>query len=70
MNKYRRLLQDIIVFGLGNFIVKIIQFLLMPLYTTYLTAEIYGIAELVNNLTELYIQLLQYVYLKLYLDLQ
>ena len=53
MNKYRRLLQDIIVFGLGNFIVKIIQFLLMPLYTTYLTAEIYGIAELVNNLTEL-----------------
>lgn len=33
--------------------VKLIQFFLMPLYTTLMTTEQYGVAELVNNFNEL-----------------
>lgn len=52
-NKYFRLLADIGVFGIGNFLVKLIQYFLLPLYTITMSAEAYGTAELLNNLTEL-----------------
>lgn len=52
--KYARLFGDIIVFMLGTVLAKAIQFFLMPLYTSYLTTEAYGVAELVNNLSELF----------------
>lgn len=53
-NKYKRLGTDIIIFIVGNVLAKAIQFFLMPLYTSYMSVEIYGVAELINNMTELF----------------
>lgn len=53
-NRYRILVSDIIIFIIGTVLAKAIQFLLMPLYTTYMTTEAYGVAELTNNLAELF----------------
>ena len=56
-NKYRVLLSNTLVFAIGNILVKIISFLLMPLYTSALTTEQYGVAELLNSLTEIVLPL-------------
>jgi O-antigen/teichoic acid export membrane protein len=53
-NKYLRLVMDIAVFTMGTVLTKVVQFLLMPLYTTYMTTEAYGMAELTNNMSELF----------------
>lgn len=53
-NRYKRLASDIIIFIIGIVLAKALQFLLMPLYTTYMTTEAYGVAELTNNLSELF----------------
>lgn len=54
VNRYKSLMSDIIIFMIGTVLAKAIQFILMPLYTTYMTPEAYGIAELTNNLSELF----------------
>lgn len=56
-NKYKVLLSNTLVFAIGNILVKIISFLLMPLYTSALTTEQYGVAELLNSLTEIVLPL-------------
>lgn len=53
--KYKKLIKDIFTFAVGTVLAKIIQFILMPLYTSYLSSETYGMAELTNNLSELLI---------------
>lgn len=53
-DQYKRLVSDILIFIIGIVLTKAIQFLLMPLYTSYMTSEAYGIAELTNNLAELF----------------
>ena len=53
-NKYKRLAYDILIFFIGTVLAKAIQFILMPLYTSYMTTEAYGIAELTNNLSEFF----------------
>lgn len=53
-NRYRRLAYDIIIFSIGTVLAKAIQFILMPLYTTYMSTDAYGMAELTNNLSELF----------------
>lgn len=52
-NKYMRLILDMAVFTIGTVLTKLVQFMLMPLYTTYMTTEAYGVAELTNNMSEL-----------------
>lgn len=52
-SKYYRLIKDTIVFGIGNLGSKLILFLLVPLYTNYMTKAEYGIADLVSSLSEL-----------------
>ncbi|WP_349946260.1 polysaccharide biosynthesis C-terminal domain-containing protein [Lacrimispora sp. BS-2] len=52
-NKYMRLVNDMAVFTVGTVLTKLVQFVLMPLYTTYMTTEAYGVAELTNNMSEL-----------------
>lgn len=47
MNSYKKLLKNIIVFGLGSLGSKIISFLLVPLYTYYLSQSEYGNVDLV-----------------------
>lgn len=51
-NKFKYLLSNTVVFAIGNLLTKLIMLLLMPLYTSKLTAEQYGIAELLNNSIE------------------
>ena len=46
-SKSKKLFFNTIIFFIGNFGAKIIQFLLVPLYTYTLTTEEYGIVELV-----------------------
>lgn len=53
-NKYNNLFSDILIFIIGTVLAKAIQFILMPLYTSVMSAEAYGIAELTNNLAELF----------------
>lgn len=53
-NKYGRLLLDMLVFSIGTVLAKAVQFLLMPLYTSFMTTEAYGVAELTNNLSEFF----------------
>lgn len=52
-NQYRRLISDIAIFIIGIVLTKAIQFILMPLYTSYMTSEAYGVAELTNSFAEL-----------------
>lgn len=52
-NKYKRLLKDILIFGLGNIGSKLILFLMVPLYTNCLNTEEYGVTELVYTFMQL-----------------
>lgn len=49
MSKYSKLLSDTAIFGIGNFITKLIYFFLMPIYTLSLSAYDFGLADLLNN---------------------
>ena len=51
--KFKVLLKDTVIFGLGNIGSKIILFFLVPLYTNYLTTEEYGLADLVYTMSQL-----------------
>ncbi len=53
MEKYKTLVLNIIIFAFGSFLVKLISFILMPIYTSFLTTEQYGIAELLNSAVEI-----------------
>lgn len=52
-SKYKILVTDIIIFGLGTLGSKLIIFLLLPLYTKALSSEEYGVADLVFSISEL-----------------
>ena len=47
MGRYRTLLSNSAIFAISNFASKILVFLLLPLYTTALTPDEYGIADLI-----------------------
>lgn len=53
MNKHTRLIRDMGIFALGSLGSKLILFLMVPLYTNYMTTEQYGISDLVSTLAEL-----------------
>lgn len=53
MEKYKTLILNIIIFAFGSFLVKFISFVLMPIYTSFLTTEQYGVAELLNSIVEI-----------------
>lgn len=54
-NKLKKLISDTFLFAIGNALTKIILFILMPLYTSTLTTEEYGISDTLNTLVELII---------------
>ncbi len=58
MGEYNRLAKNTVVFAIGQFSVKLIQFFLMPIVTAVMTAEDYGSAETLISLTELLLPLL------------
>ena len=45
--KYKKLTADTFLFAIGTFGTKILTFLLVPLYTNYLSTDDYGIADLI-----------------------
>lgn len=51
-SKYHILIKDTAIFAIGSFGSKCILFLLVPLYTNYLTTEEYGIADLVFTIAQ------------------
>ena len=53
MSKYKTLIIDFFVFAFGSVGSKIVVFFLVPFYTNILSAEEYGIADLVFTFTEL-----------------
>ena len=57
MNRYRKLLSNTGIIAIGTFGSKLLVFLLMPLYTTWLTTEEYGTAELITGVANFLIPL-------------
>lgn len=51
-NKHLRLIKDTLIFAIGNIGSKIILFFLVPLYTNTLSAEEFGIADLVFTVSQ------------------
>ncbi|WP_103064185.1 lipopolysaccharide biosynthesis protein [Actinomyces qiguomingii] len=51
--RLRELIGNTFVFAVGTLGVKLVSFILMPLYTTVMTVEEYGVAELANNSMEI-----------------
>jgi O-antigen/teichoic acid export membrane protein len=52
-SRYKTLLKDTMIFALGNFGKKLILFLMVPLYTNFMSDAEYGIAELVFTIAQL-----------------
>ena len=52
-SRYKTLLKDILIFAFGSFGSKLILFLMVPLYTNYMTESEYGTAELVFTIAQL-----------------
>ncbi len=57
MGKYKRLLSNTAILGAGTFTSKVLVFLLMPLYTAYLSAEQFGVADILMQTANLLIPL-------------
>lgn len=55
--RYRNLFRNTIIFGLGTFGSKLLVFFLLPLYTAYLTPEMYSTADLISQMSNLLIPL-------------
>ena len=49
MNKYKRLAKNILLLLLGNFVTKILSFLMVPFYTSILSTSDYGTADLIST---------------------
>ena len=47
MNPYRKLFSNSAIFAIGDLGSRVISFLLLPLYTYYLTTEQYGVTDLI-----------------------
>lgn len=58
MNKNKELFKNILIFGVGTFGSKLIQFLLVPLYTIYLSTTEYSVSDLITSTIHLITPLL------------
>lgn len=52
LNKFRGLLGHTLIYGLGNYGIKVLGFLLIPLYTRFLAPADYGVMALVSMYTQ------------------
>lgn len=48
-NKYTRLMVNTVIFGIGQFSSKILVFIMLPIYTGYLTTAEYGTVDLIQQ---------------------
>ena len=58
MKKYKKLLINILIFGIGGFGQKIFSFFLIPLYTSCLSTQEFGTFDLVVNIVQLFFPIL------------
>lgn len=58
MNKYQKLLSNTAILGVGTFASKILVFLLLPLYTAYLSTAEYSTADIITQSANLIMPLL------------
>lgn len=47
--KYKYLSKNVLLFAINGFVPRVLSFILIPLYTHYLTPEEYGISDLINT---------------------
>ena len=57
MDKYKRLISNTAIFAAGTFTSKLLVLLLMPLYTSILSTEQYGVSDLITQTANLLIPL-------------
>ena len=57
MSRYKRLISNTAILGVGTFASKVLVFLLMPLYTSVLSTEEFGYADLIAQTANLIIPL-------------
>lgn len=55
MDKYKKLLSNTLILSIGTFSSKLLVYFLMPLYTAILSADQYGMADLITNAANLLI---------------
>ena len=60
MKKYKDLAKNIILFAIGNFVPKLISFVLVPIYTAFLSTDEYGISDLINVTVSLFIPIITF----------
>lgn len=58
MDKYKKLISNTAILGIGTFGSKILVFLLLPLYTAYLSTEQYGTADIITQSANLLMPLM------------
>jgi len=56
-DKYKKLTSNTVIFAAGTFISKVLVILLMPIYTSILTTEQYGVSDLITQTAKLIIPL-------------
>ena len=57
MGRYKKLLSNTAVLGIGTFASKVLVFLMMPLYTSILAADEFSVADLITQTANLLIPL-------------
>lgn len=55
MNKYQKLIQNSIIFAIGNLGSKLITFILVPFYTFHLSTSEYGFVDLISSTINLFL---------------
>jgi len=60
MKKYKDLAKNIILFAIGNFVPKLIGFVLVPIYTAFLSTNEYGVSDLINVTVSLFIPIITF----------
>ena len=58
MNKYKKLIKNILLFALSSFIPKAMYFFLVPIYTSHLSTGEYGTSDLINTTVSLFMPIL------------
>ncbi|MDE6946189.1 MAG: oligosaccharide flippase family protein [Anaeroplasmataceae bacterium] len=58
MKKYKKLLINIFIFGIGGFGQKVLSFFLIPLYTSSLSTQEFGTVDLIINVVQLFFPVL------------
>ena len=60
MNREKQLIKNTAIITIGKICTQMISFFLLPLYTAILTAEEYGIVDLLNTLVSLLIPIITF----------